>query len=171
MAWLRHAPRHIHATIVDYLTAQLTALAWTTVTPPFGATQIRIQTFLPPEAELTKVTSGLVAITIGDEFDALDEELGGPLHSQEIPFFVDVFQDKSAHALALATDVRDALRGRFVDAKRVLTVQDHALTPPTDVAGWTFEFVDVEREQIYRLPLYWQTVRCTAALDFPEVVW
>jgi hypothetical protein len=171
MAWLQYAPRHIHATIVDYLTDQLDALDWTSSTPPFGATQVRIQTYLPPESELTKVTSGLVAITLGDEFDASEEELGGPLHSQELPFFVDIFQDKSAHALALATDVRDALRGRLTNSKRILAVQDHTQDPPTDVAGWRFEFTDVEREQIYRLPIYWQTVRCTAFVEFPEEVW
>jgi hypothetical protein len=171
MAWLRHSPRHIHATIVDYLTTQLGTLGWTTVTPPFGATQVRIQSYMPPESELTKVTSGLLAITLGDEFDALDEELGGPLHSQELPFFVDCFQEKSAHALALATDVRDALRGRHTGSKRVLTVQDHTTNTPVDVAGWKFEFTDVEREQIYRLPIYWQSVRCTAMVEFPEQVW
>jgi len=170
-SWLRHSPRHIHATIVDYLTGQLDALGWTTSTPPFGATQVRIQTYMPPESELTKVTSGLLAITLGDEFDAREEEMGGPLHSQEMPFFVDIFQDKSAHALSLATDVRDALRGRLPSAKRVLTVQDHAQDPPTPVNGWRFEFVEVERAQIYRLPIYWQTVRCTAAVEFPEEVW
>jgi hypothetical protein len=171
MAWLRHSPRHIHATIVDYLTGHLDTLGWTTSTPPFSATQVRIQTFMPPESELTKVTSGLLAITMGDEYDAEEEELGGPLHTQDLPFFVDIFQDKSAHALALATDVRDLLRGRMTGAKRVLTVQDHTLAVPVDVTGWKFEFTDVEREQIYRLPLYWQTVRCTAMVEFPEVVW
>lgn len=171
MTWLQYAPRHIHATIVDYLTDQLDALNWTSSTPPFGATQVRIQTYMPPESELTKVTSGLLAITLGDEFDANEEELGGPLHTQELPFFVDIFQEKSAHALALATDVRDALRGRLTNAKRILTVQDHSQDPPQDVAGWKFEFTDVEREQIYRLPIYWQTVRCTAVVEFPEEVW
>jgi len=171
VTWLRQSPRHIHATVVDYLTDQLDTLGWTTSTPPFGATQVRIQTYMPPESELTKVTSGLLAITMGDEFDALDEELGGPLHSQELPFFVDIFQDKSAHALALATDVRDALRGRLTDAKRVLTVQDHTQNPATDVDGWKFEFTDVRRDQILRLPIYWQVVRCTAMVEFPEQVW
>jgi hypothetical protein len=171
MAWLRQSPRHIHATVVDYLTEHLDTLGWTTVAPPFGATQVRIQTFMPPESELTKITSGLLAITMGDEFDAMDEELGGPLHSQELPFFVDCFQGKSGHALALATDVRDIFRGRFSGTKRVLTVQDHTYATPVDVAGWKFEFTDVEREQIYRLPIYWQTVRCTASVDFPEEVW
>lgn len=174
MAWLRHAPRHIHATIVDYLTAQLDALGWTDpddIDRPFGAPQITIQTFLPPESEFNRIQAGLLAITLGDEVDADEEELGGPLHSQELPFFVDVFMDKDAHALALATDVRDILRGRFQDGKRMLTVQNHAESPPEDVDGWRFEFVDIEREQIYRLPIYWQTIRATALIEFPEEVW
>lgn len=174
MAWLRHAPRHIHQTVVEYLTGQLDALGWTDATEanrPFGAPQVRIQSYLPPESELTSVTAGLVAITLGDEFDAVDEELGGPLHSQEVPFFVDCFMDKDAHALALATDVRDALRGRHTGAKRSLPVKDYSQAPATEVAGWRLEFVDIEREQIHRIPIYWQTVRTTAWVEFPEEVW
>ena len=84
---------------------------------------------------------------------------------------MDIFQDKSAIALSLATDVRDALRGRLTNAQRVLTVQDHTQTPAVDVDGWKFEFTDVQRAQIYRLPIYWQSVRCTAMVEFPEQVW
>jgi hypothetical protein len=109
---------------------------------------------------------------LGYEIHLFDEqELGGPLHSQELPFFVDCFMDKDAHALALATDVRDILRGRFAGSKRSLPVMDYTDAPAAEAPGWRIEFQDIEREQIYRIPIYWQTVRATAFIEFPEEVW
>jgi hypothetical protein len=105
---------------------------------------------------------------MGDETDAEEEELGGPLHAQDLPFFVDCFMDKDAHGIALATDVRDIFRGRFAGSKRSMTVQDHSVLTPVDVVGWRMEFIDIEREQINSLPVYWHSIRVTAHVDFPE---
>lgn len=171
MTWLRQAPRHIHGTVADYLTARLTELGWLSVTPPLGATRVRMQTYMPPEAELSKVTAGLCAISLGDEVDAMEEEMGGPLHSQEFPIFVDVFQEKDAHAIGLASDIRDIFRGRLTNCVRSMSVKDQSQDPPTAVTGWRMEFTDVQRERIDRLPIFWQSVKVTAFVEFPEVIW
>lgn len=171
MTWLRFATRHIHGTVTNYLTDRLDELTWTTVTPPLGAPQVRIQAFMPPESELTSVQSGLLAISLGDEVDALEEEMGGPLHSQEFPIFVDIFMEKEAHALSLATDVRDIFRGRLANTVRSMPVMDQTQTPPVAVVGWRMEFQDVQRERIDRLPIFWQSVKVTAFIEFPEVLY
>jgi hypothetical protein len=171
MTWLRFAPRHIHGTVCDYLTERLDELGWTDSTPPLGAPQVRIQTFMPPESELQHVTAGLCAISMGDEIDAIEEELGGPLHSQEYPIFVDVFMEKEAHALSLATDIRDCFRGRLTNTVRSMPVMDQTQDPPTAVPGWRMEFQDIQRERIDRLPIFWHSVKLTAFVEFQEVLW
>lgn len=171
MTWLRFAPRHIHGTVVTYLSDLLDDLDWTTTNPPLGAPQVRIQAFMPPESELSSVKAGLVTISMGDEVDAVEEEMGGPLHSQEYPIFVDVFMEKEAHALSLATDIRDCFRGRISGSRRVMPVMDQSEATPTAVPGWQMEFQDVQRERIDRLPIFWQSVKLTAFVEFPEEVW
>lgn len=168
MAFLRHSTRHIHATVVKYLEDELDGLGWFGPTTPFGAEVIRTQTFFPPESELATVTPGLVAITMGDELDAEEGELGGPLHRQEFPFFVHCFMSKDAYAVALATDVRDILRGRTATGQRVLDLLDFTDATPAAVDGWSMEITEVERDRMDRLPIYWQLVSFTLVVDFAE---
>src|SRR3954468_164793 len=112
-SWLRFSNRHIHATVVDYLTTQPDAWDWLKTSPPLGANPITLQTYLPKESELKDIQAGTVAVTLGDEDDAVDEEMGGPLHSQDLPIFIDIFQEQDGHALSLASDIRDIFRGRL----------------------------------------------------------
>lgn len=168
MTWLRHSARHVHATICDYLEGVLDDLDWTTTSPPLGADQVNVIRYMPPESELTAIRAGTLAITLGEELDSNEEEMGGPLARQDMPVFVDIFQSKDAYARALAQDIKDAVKGRLPNTNSWLNVQNQALDPPEDVPGWKMEFTDVEREQIYRLPIYWQSVRFTAEVYFPD---
>ena len=170
MTFLRHAARHVHHTVANYVEAQLTELNWLSDTPPFGAQPVAIRrtaAFLGSEL-VEGIGAGTITITLGDEVNPDPEELGGPLTRQDYPIFIDVFQDSEAVTLALATDVRDALLGRFPTSRRFLPVVDQATG--LEVPGWTMEFDDVERiTPDRRLPLPWQAVHVTAACYFQEV--
>lgn len=174
MTYLRHASRHVHHTVANYLQAQLDDLHWTDPhATPFGAatvTMIRTPAVLADGHLEKKVTAGTVAITLGDEYRPMEEELGGPLFSQEYPLFIDVFQTTHSSALALAGDIRDILLGRLPGTKRWLEVinQINAQVVP----GWRLELEDIERvAPETTLPLRWQVVKCTAVAYFPEVAY
>lgn len=170
-SWLRFSNRHIHATVVDYLTTQLDALDWLEAAPPLGANPVTLQTYLPKESELKDIQAGTVAVTLGDEDDAVDEELGGPLHSQDLPIFIDIFQERDGHALSLASDIRDIFRGRLSGTRRSMPVLDWTDDPATPVSGWRMEFQDVIRERVDRAPLQWQSVKITCHVEFPEEIY
>jgi hypothetical protein len=159
----------VHETVAKLVMDQVTGLGWTNTPPatPFGAPQVTFLRSLPREWEqLSRLESGRVAITLGDEMDALEEEMGGPLVSQEIPLFVDIFFDEDVHALALATDVRDIFKGR-IGPGPYLNLLDFTQTVPTPVAGWQIELTDVERGAVDRRA-GWQVVKVTASTFFQE---
>lgn len=171
MTYLRHASRHVHHTVANYLLDQLTALDWTDpANTPFGAPAVTMwRTPAIVGTTLTeRVAPGVVSCTLGDEYGPDPEELGGPLHSQEYPLFVDIFQDSHATALALANDIRDIFLGRLPETRRWLDVVNQI--NGQIVPGWKMELEDVERVKPETvLPLHWQVVKVTAVAYFPEV--
>lgn len=173
MAFLRHAARHVHHTVANYVTANLTALDWLTPDEtPFGAPLVEVRTSKAiTGGTLGKTTkAGVVAVTLGNETTPDPEELGGPLTSQEYPLFIDIFQDTEATTLALATDIKDICLGRFPGATRYLPVIDQATS--LAVPGWRIELDDVERvEPDSNFALFWQVVKVTAIAYFPEEVY
>lgn len=174
MTFLRHAARHVHKTVFDYLDDALDDLGWKdSSTTPFGATPVTLisrPVVMGDRLDDALVKPGLMAVTLGDEHPSEMEEVGGPLSAQEYPIFVDLFQDNEAVATALATDVRDIFMGRFSGTTRFLTVKDGATG--LAVPGWTMEFEDIMRVRPETaLPYYWQVVKVTATAYFPEVVY
>lgn len=170
MAWLQYSPRHVQFTVANHIKARLEALKWMTAGEvPFGADLLKI-VHTPPiagDALVKEVTAGTVAITLGDEFNPEDQELGGPLSLQELPIFIDIFQSKAAYALNAATDVRDILLGRLVDCPRWLDVVDQTSGDPWP--GWQIELTDVERSgPVPKFALHWQIVKVTASIHYPE---
>lgn len=173
MTFPRHASRHVQATVLGIVSAQLDTLGWTDAeTLPFGtnyASVVRFGDFpaIAGDRLAEGVDAGLVTCTLGPEFPPLEEELGGPTSRADYPLFFDLFQGSYATATALANDIRDTLLGRFSGTKRHISiinqVTDEAIT------GWTCELTDVEitRPEI-RLPLHWQVVKVTAQVYFPE---
>lgn len=172
MAFLRHAPRHVHHTVANHIAEQLAVLGWTTPgSVPFDSPAVKVRrTAAIAGGTLGKTTTaGTVAITIGNEPIPDLEEMGGPLGSQEYPIFIDCFQDTEATVLALATDIKDILMGR-IGGKRYLPVIDQSTGTP--VAGWGIELEDIERvEPDYNFALFWQVVKVTAVTYFPEEVY
>lgn len=171
MTYLRHASRHVHHTVANYIKAQLDVLKWTVPGEvPFDSPVVQIwKTPAVTQSGLNRqVTAGVVSITLGNEQSPDMEEMGGPLASQEYPIFVDVFQDQHATALVLASDVKDILLGRLPTARRSMTVINQATGEP--VPDWWIELDDVERvAPDNSFSLHWMTVKVTATAYFAEV--
>lgn len=168
MAYLRHSTRHVHQTVIDLLTAHLDALYWTEPGfVPFGADAVAIMDGFPNEWDETSVLGpGLVVITLGDEDAAREEEVGGPLTSIEIPFFVDCFMDTDSVALALSLDVRDFFTGRMINTKTLQDVTNYNLSDKPVATGYQMEFEDVTRSRVKNK---WHVVKVSAVLYFPDV--
>lgn len=171
--FLRHSPRHVQKTVVDYVRAQLTTLGWfLDEGAPFGVTPVRLSTSRPFVGSKInpELGDGSLTITLGSEFQPDDLELGGPLAEQEFPFFCDIFMADEQIALALAADVRDAFLGRHETAVRAMPVIDQETGEPAP--GWRMEFDHVDRvSPDHAFPLAWQSVRCTAVVQYQEMIW
>lgn len=167
MAYLRHASRHIHETVYQHMSYHIGALGWTsTVTPLFGGVPVRMQSVMPKEYDqLSKLSPGLLGVTIGDVDDDVELELGGGLTGLDIPFFFDCYMDTEASALALADDVRDILKGRVTGTSQLLTVYNHTATVPVAQEGWYLVLTDVQRFNPQRV-LDWQVVNATYQLQW-----
>lgn len=164
MTYLRHATRHIHHTVADHIEARLNTDLWTVAGQvPFGGEPVTVER---TPAQSKDVGARQVRISVGNEFSPVPEEMGGPLTSQEVPVFVDVFMNTEAAAIALACDVRDALLGRT--ASRFIPVINQI--DGTEVPGWMIEFEDVERLRPDAVTAFhWQVVKATAVVRFLEV--
>lgn len=171
--YLRHSSRHVHESICVYLDSLLTDLGWTVEgSVPFGAEPVTILRQLPDNwnPEEAPLENGTVAITLGDDPDARNEELGGALASMEIPIFVDIYYTEPSESVSLALDVRDIFCGRLPGSKRFLAVTNFASYPAVEAPGYQLEFEDVTRERPTNR-IGWQVVKVTAKLFFPEVVY
>lgn len=157
----------------DHVKAGLDSLDWTDSSVsqrPFGAPQVEVRTGSAwAEGVLkTDVKPGQVYVSLGPEFSPTDEELGGPLVSQEYPIFFDIFMDSEAAALALANDIRDWLLARLDGSSRAIPVVNQFTSAEVD--GWLLELDDVERRRPdAAAPLHWQVVNVTATALFQEV--
>jgi hypothetical protein len=169
---LRHSSRHVHQTVAKKIEDQLVALGWTDpLLTPFGATALRFQTSMPADYEASaKLAPGTVAITMMREFDSMEEEMGGPLASYEMPLFIDIFMENESLATAVALDVRDTLKGRFNNMVTIFPVLDFTQPVPTPVTGWQIELEDWEMERSERSE-NWMTCRITARVYFPNVAY
>jgi hypothetical protein len=171
MAYLRHASRHVHHTVANYIADNLATLGWTVEgSVPFDSPVVKIwkSSAIIAGGLDRNVVPGTVAINLGNEPMSDPEELGGPLSSQEYPIFADVFQDKESTCLALANDIKDIVMGRLPGTRRGMPVinQMTALAEP----GWWIELEDIERvKPESNFALHWQVVKVTATTYFNEV--
>lgn len=170
---IRHASRHVHQTVINYLRDQLDELGWLSAGDvPFGLSPIELIESRPfvGSALDNRIKPGMVAITLGNEMPVVEEELGGPLVLQEYPIFCDVFMDGESAALALATDIRDAFLGRHATSVRTLPLVNQATGEP--VADWLLCFEDIERvAPEHNFPVSWHSVHATAEAYFHEVIY
>lgn len=170
---LRHFSRHLHATVEDLVQDHLIATGWLPNGDPgfvtlFGALPVTYQRQRPDEHLLQSLKPNVVAISFGGQTDDEPEQLGGGLVSQEHIFFVDVYAENDAVAVALAEDIRDFCAGRTA-AGRYFRVQDHSTLPTTPVLAYLCEFDEIFREPSDRAlaNVRWQVIRGTVRVDGP----
>ena len=171
MTYLRHASRHIHHTVANYIVEHLTALGWTQEgNVPFDSPVVKVwkSPAIIGNSLDRNVVPGVVAINLGNEITPDLEELGGPLTSQVYPVFIDIFQDHEATALALANDVKDILLGRLPGTRRSLRLINQVTGQ--EVPDWWIELDDIERvKPDSNFALRWQVVKVSANAYFNEV--
>lgn len=176
MTYLPYAVRHVQRTLEDLIEARLSTLGWLgpTNSVPFGAAIVRngegqahIQRGRMDEAALQTVTGNMVAVSFGNEPDDEPQEMGGGLLMVEHYLFVDVVGEKEAIALAIASDIKDALGGRASGTSRYSAVYDYTDTPRTLVVGYRLELTDVVRQEgDPKVKRHWQIVKATAELVY-----
>ncbi len=103
---MRFRQRHVQQTVVDYVIFEMTALGWVGPSVPFGGTPL---SFIEadPEDALAGLVGNTLAISMGDEDEDVIEEMGGGFYSVQTPLFLDVFAEKHAIAVSIASDVKD----------------------------------------------------------------
>lgn len=173
MTYLRHASRHVHHTVANYVKSHLDTLGWTQAgNVPFDSPVVKVwkSSAINGTGLASQVTAGVVSIVPGNEPMPAGEELGGPLTSQIYPIFIDVFQDNEATALALANDIKDIVLGRLPGTRRSLPVINQMTGEPQP--NWWMELDDVERvKPDHTFALHWQTVKVSANAYFNEVLY
>lgn len=166
---LRFRVRHVHKTVADFIEAELTALGW--VNPPvnFGTLPVTFLEFQPDEAG-KPITANTVAITLGDEGPALDEELGDGLRQLEYPLFVDVYGANQSIAASIASDVKDILEDRY------FAVRDFTASP---VGVPTSEQIELDKDDLTverpgasmgaaDFRRYWRVVKSTVRVHYVQ---
>lgn len=136
---MRFRIRHLHKTVADFLEAELALLGWVNAPVNFGVTPVTFLEFQPDASEIkTQVLPNTVAITVGDEQSASDEELGDGLKSIDFPLFVDIYGEKRAIAQSIASDVKDLLSDRY------LYITDFTGAPTV-----TNEQIEIAKESVF----------------------
>lgn len=109
---MRFRQRHVQQTIVDFYVTQMTNLGWVGASVPFGSPPLRFVEADPEEMPAV-LTGTTLAISMGDEDSDDIEEMGGGFYSVTTPVFLDVYAEKHAIAVAIASDVKELItRGK-----------------------------------------------------------
>ena len=174
---LRHVSRHLQLTITRYLRKALTDMGWVepeapavrTVPVPFSGRAFTFQTGRRSEADMVAIEPNLIAVTFGEEPDPEEQELGGGLVIQQSALVCDIIPANEPIGLAIASDVRDVLTGRYPGYRRFTPLLDYTTAGGVEVPGYQIEFSDVQRRrndgQDFRLN--WQQVIALIELHMP----
>lgn len=179
MSNLRFRVRHVHRTLADHLEAQLILLGWGNSAAPagdpvnaavnFGTTPVTFIEFQPDEAG-KEVKANTVAITLGDEPSAEDEELGDGLRVIKFPLFVDIYGADQSIAASIASDVKRLLEDLY------LPVRDYTTVPGGAVSSEYLELdkddVVIEKPQatlgLADFKRYWRVVKTMAQVHYVQ---
>lgn len=145
---LRHAQRHVEASIVSWVRAHLEALSWLSddaSVRPFHVQPVQVTTTLtgrfgtdPQHTVASGSDSPVVGIAVVGQGVDVDQEVGGPLVETTYDLFVTVVAKPSV-ATALGEDITDLLAGRVAPPVPPFVNQVTA----TQVPGETLELQDV----------------------------
>lgn len=174
---LRFRSRHVQETIASYLKQYLAQLGWVDAPVNFGTTPVTFMLFPPEDERATKgeIPPNRIAITLGNEPDELEEQLGGGLYSVAYPLFVDIYGEHFSISRSIGNDVKDLLTRKAIDLfDWTLADETHA---PVQVPGAWIEFNNVAGP---RMPAgattaegfrrYWRVVQAVALTTFSDVL-
>lgn len=140
---MRHLARHVAKTVADRLLSELTTLGWVNDPRVFNASPVQVRNVDPHDVNTSQQEPNLVAVWIDDEGPTSAAELGGGLADVLLALDVHLWADNPSVASALASDIKDILRGL------VLPVTDYAQTPAAPSATAQLE-VDEDEVTIVR---------------------
>lgn len=124
---MRHRQRHVHATIVQYLKANLDNDGWITAPINFGTTPVTVLDYMPLEAGETPAFN-TVSISMGDQNEDVPAELGGGLTLVEYTVFVDIYAINVPIGIAIAEDVKGYLTEEIIPVRDFTTTADGVVT-------------------------------------------
>lgn len=166
---LRFRIRHVHKTIADYIEAEMATLGWVTNPINFNTTPMTFLEFQPDEAG-KEIKPNTIAITLGDEGAAEDEEMGDGLRELVYPVFIDCYGANQSIAASIASDIKTLLEDRY------LYVRDFT----TDPAGVeTSEQIELDKDDVTverpgaaigatDFRRYWRVVKTSARVHYIE---
>lgn len=158
---MRHRQRHVHQTLVDYVTNVLTTGGWLSTTPPLGAPKMTVLDYEPQGAgEIPPVQT--VCISIGDQMSG-PFDLGGGLLQAKYYVFVDVYPSSESIGIAIAEDVADSFNEMYIP------LYDYTSAPRVA----TGEALEMTKIMVQPVPSVtkmdnrpWRVVKATAILDY-----
>ena len=169
MPALRFRGRHVQQTIASYVAQQMDTLGWVSAPINFAGTPMTFIESVPEEtAANTAVAPNTLAITLGDEPDELEEQLGGGLYTVRYPLFIDIYGESYSGSRSIAIDVKDIL------TRKSIPVFDWSAVP-TQVLGSWIEFENVRGPGTPQGSLnasgfrkFWRTVTGQALATFSD---
>lgn len=171
---MRFRDRHVQQTIQSYLIQQLTRLGWVNDPVNFGGTPMSFMEFPPDENSASgEIPYNRVAITLGNEPEELEEQLGGGLYSVAYPLYVDIYGEKYSVSRSIGGDVKDCLTRKAIPLYDWTLADSH--TPPRRLPGAWIEFDSVAGP---RAPAgagadgfrrYWRVVQALATTTFSDL--
>jgi hypothetical protein len=138
---MRHRTRHVHQTLVQHVTTALGELGWTTGVINYGTTAVEVQAVEPYGEGAVQPDGNLVCVTIDDSSEDEDEELGGRLISGHYILYVDVIGVNIPLSVAIADDMRLALKNRVIPLLDFTTDMAGVPAPGSCIE---FDHVDVD---------------------------
>lgn len=164
---MRHRQRHVHASIVQYIKANLDNDGWTATPANFGTTPVTVVDYQPLEAGETPAFN-TVSISMGDEGDDRVQQMGGGLHACRYTVFVDVYAEKEPIGVAITDDIKGYLTEEIIPLRDFTT---SAAGVVVDGAEIEFELVMVEKIPTATTTLdkrTWRAVKFQAVCYFPN---
>jgi hypothetical protein len=144
-------------------------LGWVNAPVNFATTPMTFLEFQPDEAGIA-IAPNTVAITLGDEGAAEDEEMGDGLRELVYPLFVDCYGASQSIAVSIASDIKTLLEDRYM-------VVRNFTTNPLGVA--TTEQIELDKDDVSverpsaslgasDLRRYWRVVKTSVRVHYVQ---
>lgn len=166
MEHVRHADRHVEASVVTMLRTFLKDYAWLGPGPaPYGAKPFTFHVAEIHEEDLVPARANAVFFALGPRLSPVPMQLGGGILRDERIVFIDVLADSKDIGLAITNDITDRLNGLFGGTSYIRPVNQQTGVP---LPGYVGEFRDVFVEQPRpEVAVNFFSVKASLFLDYP----